>query len=34
MPRTIACLRDAVGRDRARTKILRTSPFGLVEMTR
>jgi ribonuclease E len=28
------CLRDAVRRDRARTKILRTSPFGLVEMTR
>ena len=27
-------LRDAVARDRARTKILRTSPFGLVEMTR
>lgn len=27
-------LRDAVERDRARTKILRTSPFGLVEMTR
>ena len=27
-------LRDAVQRDRARTKILRTSPFGLVEMTR
>jgi ribonuclease E len=27
-------LRDAVSRDRARTKILRTSPFGLVEMTR
>ncbi|MDA7978322.1 MAG: ribonuclease E/G [Pirellulales bacterium] len=27
-------LRDAVRRDRARTKILRTSPFGLVEMTR
>jgi ribonuclease E len=27
-------LRDAVKRDRARTKILRTSPFGLVEMTR
>ncbi len=28
------CLRDAVQRDRARTKILRTSPFGLIEMTR
>ena len=27
-------LRDAVERDRARTKILRTSPFGLIEMTR
>jgi len=27
-------LRDAIKRDRARTKILRTSPFGLVEMTR
>jgi len=27
-------LRDAIRRDRARTKILRTSPFGLVEMTR
>lgn len=27
-------LRDAVQRDRARTKILRISPFGLVEMTR
>ncbi|MCL2624449.1 MAG: Rne/Rng family ribonuclease [Planctomycetaceae bacterium] len=27
-------LRNAVKRDRARTKILRTSPFGLVEMTR
>ena len=27
-------IRDAVKRDRARTKILRTSPFGLVEMTR
>ncbi len=27
-------LRDAVRRDRARTKILRTSPFGLIEMTR
>ena len=27
-------LRDAVTRDRARTKILRTSPFGLIEMTR
>jgi ribonuclease E len=27
-------LRDALKRDRARTKILRTSPFGLVEMTR
>src|SRR4029077_17520308 len=26
--------RDAMKRDRARTKILRTSPFGLVEMTR
>lgn len=27
-------LRDAIRRDRARTKILRTSPFGLIEMTR
>ena len=27
-------LRDAMKRDRARTKILRISPFGLVEMTR
>ncbi len=27
-------LREAMKRDRARTKILRTSPFGLVEMTR
>lgn len=27
-------LRDALLRDRARTKILRTSPFGLIEMTR
>jgi len=27
-------LSDAVKRDRARTKILRTSPFGLIEMTR
>ncbi|MEX0867525.1 MAG: Rne/Rng family ribonuclease, partial [Pirellulales bacterium] len=27
-------LREAVQRDRARTKILRTSPFGLIEMTR
>jgi len=27
-------VRDAVRRDRARTKILRTSPFGLIEMTR
>jgi ribonuclease E len=27
-------LRDAMRRDRAKTKILRTSPFGLVEMTR
>ncbi len=27
-------LRDAMANDRARTKILRTSPFGLVEMTR
>jgi ribonuclease E len=27
-------LRDAVARDRARTKILRISPFGLIEMTR
>jgi ribonuclease E len=27
-------LRDAMNRDRARTKILRTSPFGLIEMTR
>src|SRR5256886_5100885 len=25
-------LRDAMRRDRARTKILRTSPFGLIEM--
>src|SRR4030095_6247129 len=25
---------DALRRDRARTKILRTSPFGLIEMTR
>jgi ribonuclease E len=27
-------LREAMRRDRARTKILRTSPFGLIEMTR
>ncbi len=27
-------LKEAVKRDRARTKILRTSPFGLIEMTR
>jgi ribonuclease E len=27
-------LRDATKRDRARTKIMRTSPFGLIEMTR
>jgi ribonuclease E len=27
-------LRDAMRRDRARTKILRISPFGLIEMTR
>ncbi len=27
-------LRDAMERDRAKTKILRTSPFGLIEMTR
>lgn len=27
-------LRDAMSGDRARTKILRTSPFGLIEMTR
>ncbi len=27
-------LRDALANDRARTKILRTSPFGLIEMTR
>jgi ribonuclease E len=27
-------LRDAMANDRARTKILRTSPFGLIEMTR
>jgi ribonuclease E len=27
-------LRDSLKRDRARTKILRTSPFGLIEMTR
>lgn len=27
-------LREAVQRDRARTKIVRTSPFGLIEMTR
>ncbi|TWT91105.1 Ribonuclease G [Pseudobythopirellula maris] len=27
-------LKDAFGRDRARTKILRTSPLGLIEMTR
>ena len=27
-------VREAIKRDRARTKILRTSPFGLIEMTR
>ncbi len=27
-------LRDAMKRDRSKTKILRTSPFGLIEMTR
>ncbi len=27
-------LREAIRRDRARSKILRTSPFGLIEMTR
>jgi ribonuclease E len=27
-------LRDAIKRDRARTKVLRISPFGLIEMTR
>lgn len=27
-------LRDAIARDRARTKVLRISPFGLIEMTR
>lgn len=27
-------LRDCVARDRARTKVLRISPFGLIEMTR
>ena len=27
-------LRDSMKRDRSRTKILRTSPFGLIEMTR
>jgi ribonuclease E len=27
-------LRDAIRRDRARSKILRISPFGLIEMTR
>lgn len=27
-------LRDAIRRDRSRTKILKTSPFGLIEMTR
>jgi len=27
-------LRDAIQRDRAKTKLLRTSPFGLIEMTR
>lgn len=27
-------LRDAMRRDKAKTKILRTSPFGLIEMTR
>ncbi len=27
-------LRDAIRRDRARTKVLRISPFGLIEMTR
>ena len=29
-----SALKDAMKRDRARTKILRTSPFGLIEMTR
>ncbi|MEZ5940519.1 MAG: Rne/Rng family ribonuclease [Planctomycetaceae bacterium] len=29
-----AKLRDCVARDRARTKVLRISPFGLIEMTR
>lgn len=28
------CLREGVERDRARTKVLRISPFGLIEMTR
>ena len=27
-------VRDAIARDRARTKVLRISPFGLIEMTR
>jgi ribonuclease E len=27
-------MRDAVGRDRARTKVLKISPFGIIEMTR
>jgi ribonuclease E len=27
-------MRDAIRRDRARTKVLRISPFGLIEMTR
>src|SRR5262249_60763899 len=27
-------MRDAVKRDRARTKILKISPFGIIEMTR
>ena len=27
-------LREAIERDRARTKVLRISPFGLIEMTR
>ncbi|MGH7199230.1 MAG: Rne/Rng family ribonuclease [Planctomycetaceae bacterium] len=33
--REVECaLREAVRRDRARTKVLRISPFGLIEMTR
>jgi len=33
--RGVECaMRDALKRDRARTRILRTSPFGLIEMTR